>query len=55
MNLGATAPELEDMSAEQRDEAIGRFQAAAKPVIARFADGAGLVHPASANVAMARA
>jgi ubiquinone/menaquinone biosynthesis C-methylase UbiE len=55
MNLDATVRALDGMGAAEREDAIQRFLAEAAEVLAPFTDGAGLVHPVSANVITARA
>ena len=55
INLGAAAPDLDDMEAPARSAAIAAFQAEAAPRLAPFLRGAGIVHPVSANIVLARA
>jgi ubiquinone/menaquinone biosynthesis C-methylase UbiE len=53
MNLSATVDRLDDMTDDQRAEAISRFVADVRETIKPFANGSELVHPVSANMVTA--
>lgn len=53
LNLFATVDRFDSMPPEERENEVARFRAGAKPAIADFADGDGLVHSMSTNVVTA--